>query len=83
MAIIILLLFAIFSHIQITDAEVCIDQSPRLLKGRWLRGVVAFNKDTVIAVGDSGTIIRTADGGKTWHLQREVASKNFDLNGRK
>lgn len=80
MAKITLLLFVIFSHIQITDAEVWIDQSPRLLMGRWLYGVVALNKDTVIAVGDSGTIIRTTDGGKTWHLQSEVPSKNQDLN---
>ncbi|UCG50498.1 MAG: hypothetical protein JSW58_09805 [Candidatus Latescibacterota bacterium] len=33
-----------------------------------LRAVQALNANTIIAVGDSGTILKSADGGNTWDL---------------
>jgi len=37
--------------------------------GNTLRAVAALDDQTVIAVGDYGTILRTTDGGETWTLQ--------------
>jgi len=37
---------------------------PRLLHDVW-----SINNQTVIAVGDSGTILRSGDGGITWSLR--------------
>ena len=34
-----------------------------------LRGVACLSPSTCVAVGDSGTIVRTTDGGSTWSSQ--------------
>ncbi len=43
-------------------------QSP-LPQGNRLSAVSALDSDTITAVGDVGTILRTTDGGATWTLQ--------------
>jgi len=37
-----------------------------LPQGNLLNGVTSVNQDTVFAVGDYGTIIKTTNGGTTW-----------------
>src|SRR6202158_5186489 len=43
-------------------------QNP-LPTGAWLQAVAAIDKQTAVAVGFEGTILRTGDGGETWTLQ--------------
>src|SRR5712692_1350425 len=43
-------------------------QNPRP-QGNRLNAVSAFGSDTVTAVGELGTIVRTTDGGTTWTAQ--------------
>ena len=37
-----------------------------LPQGNLLNGVTSVNQDTLFAVGDNGTIIKTSNGGTTW-----------------
>ncbi|MFN0157176.1 MAG: YCF48-related protein [Bacteroidota bacterium] len=53
-------------------------QNP-LPQGNHLRGITYINDTTGIAVGDAGTILRTDDGGNSWHPQR--SGTNADLWG--
>ena len=48
-------------------------QNP-LPQGNSLRDVYVFDDNTVIAIGDAGTIIRTIDGGLNWSI------KSLDIN---
>ena len=51
-------------------------QNP-LPQGNILRATAAVDANTVIAVGDLGTILRTTDGGATWTLQSSGTTKRF------
>ncbi len=42
-------------------------QNP-LPQGNHLWGVATLNKQTVIAVGESGTVLRSGDAGESWTL---------------
>ena len=53
-------------------------QNP-LPTGNFLRAVVALNSNTLIAVGASGTILRSTDGGATW--TRRASGTASDLFG--
>lgn len=44
-----------------------------LPQGNPLNGVWALNRDTIVAVGDVGTVIRTSNGGSTWQVVQSVA----------
>src|SRR5437879_5938564 len=41
-------------------------------QGNVLNGIWAVSKDTAIAVGASGTVLRTKNGGRTWQVQPET-----------
>jgi photosystem II stability/assembly factor-like uncharacterized protein len=74
-----LLLLALFVQPKSKNNSPWVDQSPRFLKGIWIHDIVALNIDTVVAVGDSGTIIRTTDGGNNWQIQSSKSDLKHDL----
>jgi photosystem II stability/assembly factor-like uncharacterized protein len=41
-------------------------------QGNTLRDIFAFDQNTAIAVGETGTIMKTTDGGKRWDVQHYV-----------
>jgi photosystem II stability/assembly factor-like uncharacterized protein len=45
---------------------------------RTLRSVFPLNGNIVIAVGDTGTILRTADGGNTWTAKTSGTTRNLN-----
>lgn len=70
---IIIILFFLISSIPVyAQFEVCNSKTNKIL-----HDVVFINKLTGIAVGDSGTIIRSQDGGLNWDLILQVDSIQF------
>ena len=64
-------------------------QNP-LPQGNYLWGTVMINNQTVFAVGEVGTIIKSTDGGNTWSVQhvsqagptrRDLRSVDFGNGG--
>ena len=49
-------------------------------QGNTLRDIYVFNKDTAIAVGDLGTVIKTTDGGASWDVQHHAGGSGIELN---
>ncbi|MBI5218760.1 MAG: T9SS type A sorting domain-containing protein [Bacteroidia bacterium] len=66
----ILLLFSLYSFAQWTQL------TTGTIKN--LHKLYCLSADTVIAVGDSGTIIKTVNGGDTWYAIPPVTSKNLN-----
>ncbi len=52
-----------------------------LPQGNLLNALWPVNPDTVIAVGDVGTILRTTNGGSTWQVQLNAAGITDQLFG--
>ncbi len=48
-------------------------------QGSTLRDIYVFNKDTTIAVGDLGTVIKTTDGGAKWSVQHHAGGTSNTL----
>ena len=46
-------------------------------QGNNLHGIEFLDVNTAIAVGDAGTILRTADGGGTWVPQRSSTDEDL------
>lgn len=44
-----------------------------LPQGNLLNGVWSVTQDTVYAVGEDGTVLKTTNGGNTWQIKNEVA----------
>ncbi len=56
-------------------------QNP-LPQGNGLHDVFTFSRDTAIAVGSPGTIIKTTDGGNNWdiiHYAREISGELYTI----
>ncbi len=49
-------------------------------QGNTLRDIYVFNKDTAVAVGDLGTVIKTTDGGTSWDVQHHAGGSGIQLN---
>jgi photosystem II stability/assembly factor-like uncharacterized protein len=49
-------------------------------QGNTLRDIYVFNQNTAIAVGDFGTVIKTANGGTNWDVQHHVGGTDVGLN---
>jgi len=49
-------------------------------QGNTLRDIYVFNKDTAVAVGDLGTVIKTTDGGISWDVQHHAGGSGVQLN---
>ena len=45
---------------------------------RNLKSIIAITNDFIVAVGDSGTIIRTSDGGQTWENKSVAQNVHFN-----
>ena len=50
-------------------------------QGNTLRDIYVFNKNTAVAVGDLGTVIKTTDGGNNWDVQHHAGGTDIDLYG--
>ena len=48
-------------------------------QGNTLRDIYVFSKDTVVAVGDLGTVIKTTDGGINWDVRHHAGGTDIDL----
>ena len=48
-------------------------------QGNTLRDIFIFDKNTAIAVGDLGTVIKTYDGGENWDVQHHAGGTDIDL----
>jgi len=48
-------------------------------QGNTLRDIFIFDKNTAIAVGDLGTVIKTIDGGSNWDVQHHAGGTDIDL----
>ena len=46
-------------------------------QGNTLYDIHVFNKDTAIAVGDYGTIIKTTDGGMNWSVKYKLCDMDY------
>jgi len=69
------ILWALTGDIALADSS-WFWQNP-LPQGNPLRAVAMFGADVVVAVGDSGTIIRSIDGGVTWIAQSTGTTDNL------
>jgi photosystem II stability/assembly factor-like uncharacterized protein len=49
-------------------------------QGNSLNDIFVFNANKAIAVGDLGTIIKTADGGENWEVRHHVAGSSLGLS---
>jgi len=65
-----LLLMFLYSA-AVTGQSAWFQYSP-LPQGNALSKIRALDKDIAVAVGDTGTIVRTNDGGKTWTVQHHT-----------
>jgi len=50
-------------------------------QGNTLNDIYIFNRDTAIAVGDLGSVIKTTDGGGNWSVEHHTAGTLQDLKG--
>jgi photosystem II stability/assembly factor-like uncharacterized protein len=50
-----------------------------LPQGNLLNNVWAVNQDTVVSVGENGTILRSTNGGQTWDVRHNVAGISEQL----
>jgi photosystem II stability/assembly factor-like uncharacterized protein len=41
-------------------------------QGNYLSDIFLFNEDTIIAVGDAGTIMKTSDRGISWNVKHQI-----------
>jgi photosystem II stability/assembly factor-like uncharacterized protein len=48
-------------------------------QGNTLNDIFIFNRDTAIAVGDLGTVIKTTNGGTSWDVQHHAGGTTFNL----
>lgn len=48
-------------------------------QGNLLNGIFSVNKDTLVAVGDLGTILRSSNGGSTWEVKLNAAGVTDQL----
>jgi photosystem II stability/assembly factor-like uncharacterized protein len=48
-------------------------------QGNTLNDIFIFNRDTAIAVGDLGTVIKTTNGGESWDVQHHGGGTSYDL----
>jgi photosystem II stability/assembly factor-like uncharacterized protein len=53
-------------------------QQVNTITNRNLTSIIAMTTDLYIAVGDSGTVIRTSDGGQTWENKSVAQNKYFN-----
>ncbi len=49
-------------------------------QGNTLHDIYVFNKDTAVAVGDLGTVIKTTNGGISWDVQHHAGGSGIQLN---
>src|SRR5262245_13085880 len=73
-------LFCCISYLLHTEAQ----QTPwqwvnPLPQGNLINGMWAYNQDTVIAVAELGSIIRTTNGGTTWQVQQTAGGTSDQL----
>src|SRR5262249_7315518 len=55
-------------------------QNP-LPQGNPLSSVAAVDANTFVAVGNTGTVIKSSDGGSTWAVQHYAGGTRADLRG--
>ncbi|MBU2492133.1 MAG: T9SS type A sorting domain-containing protein [Bacteroidetes bacterium] len=65
---------------QISDSNDWNWQYPKP-QGNTLRDVLTIDENTVIAVGDLGTVIKTTDGGENWKVLHHTGGISDDLYG--
>jgi photosystem II stability/assembly factor-like uncharacterized protein len=53
-------------------------QNP-LPQGNSLWDIYGFDSRNAIAVGSSGTLMKTSDGGRNWNIRHNIAGLNQDL----
>ena len=68
-----LVLWILFSHDAIAG-DYWIWQNP-FPEGNTLNDAFVINRNTVVAVGNNGTILKTIDGGSTWNRQNSNTSQ--------
>ena len=48
--------------------------------GNHLNDVFVINADTIFAVGEYGTLLKTTDGGVSWDVQNLIHDNNVNIN---
>ena len=82
-----IMIFAVWSlSIKTLSAQLDFEWQNPLPQGNGLRSVSFTDANTGTAVGYLGTILRTTDGGETWHQQQSgkpgrAAGRHHELRG--
>ncbi|HEX2869008.1 MAG TPA: YCF48-related protein [Ignavibacteriales bacterium] len=48
-------------------------------QGNTIHDIFMFSKDTLCAVGDLGTFMKTTDGGKSWDVKHHIGNTSYNL----
>jgi len=75
-----LVMIFIFFFLSIAIAQEEWSRQKSLVLSNTLNDLFVFDENSMIAVGDSGTVTRTSDGGESWDIQYSVCGIESELD---